>query len=115
MLRYFDISEFVCSESNDCYMQDSFLESLDLLRGVCGFPFVVTSGYRNPFHSVEIVKSKPGTHTQGIAADIAVTNSRDRYTLINNAVRYGFKGIGIAKTFIHLDMRETSNPVMWVY
>jgi len=112
-MKYFTVSEFDCSETAENKMNIEFMQALDHLRGICGFPFNINSGYRSPLHSVEAAKNKPGTHTQGIAADIAVTGSEQRFTLVSNAIRHGFSGIGIAKTFIHLDMR--SSEVMWVY
>ena len=95
-------------------MQHSFVERLDILRHRCGFPFTITSGYRDKSHPVEASKAKGGRHTQGIAADIAVTNSVERYIIINIAMRMGFNGIGIAGNFIHVDDRNTA-PVVWVY
>ena len=111
---YFDISEFDCKETGENEMDYGFLESLDLLRDTCGFPFVITSGYRSPEHSVEKAKAKPGTHSKGIAADIKIANSAERFDLIDAALMQGFTGIGIHKDFIHLDMRHTEE-VMWVY
>ena len=113
-MRYFDISEFDCSETGENEMNADTLQALDELRGVCGFAFVVTSGYRSPLHSIEAAKPKPGMHTLGVAADIAVADSRNRYTLVAQAIRHGFSGIGIGKDFVHLDFRN-DNGVMWVY
>ena len=95
-------------------MNGLFLEMLDELRGRCGFPFTITSGYRDPTHPLELKKEKPGTHSQGIAADIHITNGWDRYTILSTAFNMGFTGIGIAKTFIHVDNRDTT-PVVWTY
>ena len=36
-----------------------------------GYELTITSGYRSPDHPVERHKSKPGTHTLGLAMDIA--------------------------------------------
>jgi len=33
---------------------------------------------------------------------------------VQQALEKGFTGIGIAKTFVHVDTRGTT-PVMWVY
>ena len=74
-------------------MNPEFLKKLDALRGYCGFPFVITSGYRSPSHSLEAIKEIPGTHAQGIAADIKITNSAHRYSLITAALEHGFTGI----------------------
>ena len=91
-----------------------FLEKLDALREECGFPFVVTSGYRSPTHPEESKKTRPGTHSQGIAADIKITNGGSLYTIVNLALKHGFTGIGVAKSFVHLDTRGTT-PVIWTY
>ena len=95
-------------------MNPEFLGKLDALRNYCGLPFIITSGYRSPSHSLEAIKEIPGTHAQGIAADIKITNSAHRYSLIKAALEHGFTGIGVAGDFIHLDIRG-SLPVMWTY
>ena len=95
-------------------MNGLFVDMLDELRGRCNFPFKITSGYRDPTHPLELKKEKPGTHSQGIAADIHITNGWDRYTILSTAFNMGFTGIGIAKTFIHVDNRDTT-PVVWTY
>jgi len=95
-------------------MEEDFLSKLDALREHCGFPFVITSGDRSPDHPLEAVKEIPGTHAQGIAADIKITNSAQRYSIIKGALEHGFTGLGVAGDFIHLDTRGTV-PVIWVY
>jgi uncharacterized protein YcbK (DUF882 family) len=84
-------------------MQDEFIHSLDTLRHECGFSFRITSGYRSPSHSIEARKAKPGVHAQGIAADIGTTDGYERYIIVKNAMAMGFSGIGIHKTFVHVD------------
>jgi hypothetical protein len=34
--------------------------------------------------------------------------------IVSKALEHGFKGIGVAKSFVHLDTRD-SEPVMWTY
>ncbi len=113
-MKYFSLSEFDCKETGENNMNPEFLEKLDALRNYCGLPFIITSGYRSPSHSLEAIKEIPGTHAQGIAADIKITNSAHRYSLIKAALEHGFTGIGVAGDFIHLDIRS-SLPVMWTY
>lgn len=113
-MKYFDISEFDCKHTGKNKMDPLFLSRLDSLRDICNFPFVITSGYRDLSHPVETVKSKGGTHTQGIAADIAVNFGSQRYTIVREAMKLGFTGIGIADSFIHVDLRKTT-PVVWAY
>lgn len=113
-LMFFRLDEFDCQETGENDMKSHFLFNMDSLRYACGFPFVITSGYRSPRHSIEQAKPTPGTHAQGIAADIAVSGGRQRYKIVQEALKLGFTGIGVAKGFIHVDMRE-GEPVMWNY
>jgi len=96
-------------------MDPEFLEKLDLLREKCGFPFRITSGWRDATHPAEARKAEPGTgtHCQGIAADIAVSNGFERMNIVHEAIKMGFS-IGVARTFVHVDDRKTT-PVMWTY
>lgn len=115
-LKYFTLDEFDCRETSENRMSNAFLIMLDRLREECGFPFVITSGYRSKQHSAE--RNKPnggGTHTKGIAADVAVSNGQQRYAIVENAIKLGFKGIGVANTFVHVDLRNSDQPVMWTY
>ena len=114
MFKHFDISEFRCRETGENDMKEEFIHMLDELRERVGFPMVVTSGYRSKQHTAERSKEKGGTHTQGIAADIAVSNGFQRMNLVHEALKMGFGGIGVARTFVHIDMRATT-PVMWTY
>lgn len=111
---FFKRSDFDCQQTGENRMEDEFIHKLDALREKCGWPFFVTSGYRDPSHSIERKKSKGGTHTMGIAADIRVTNGKQRHEIVKHAMAMGFTGIGIAKTFVHVDMREDT-PVLWAY
>jgi uncharacterized protein YcbK (DUF882 family) len=112
--KYFSIEEFNCQQTGENEMVEEFIHRLDELREACGFPFKITSGYRSPSHSIEARKAKPGTHAQGIACDIAVSGGAQRHTIIKEAMRLGFTGVGVAKTFVHVDIRDTT-AVAWQY
>ena len=115
--KFFRLEEFNCTHTNLNKMDHEFLVKLDELREKVGFPFRITSGYRDATHPAEARKAEPGTgtHCQGIAADIAVTNGLDRLTLVREALKMDyFKGVGIGDNFVHLDGRTTT-PVMWTY
>jgi len=112
--KYFKVEDFDCQETGENRMESEFIERLDELREACGFPFIITSGYRAPSHSIEKRKAKPGTHAQGIAADIRVSGGVQRRIIIEKAIELGFNGIGVAKTFVHVDIREDA-PVIWCY
>jgi uncharacterized protein YcbK (DUF882 family) len=113
--KFFRLEEFNCTHTNKNEMDHEFLVKLDELRERVGFPFVITSGYRDATHPSEARKSEPGTgyHCQGLAADIAVSNGFERMNIVHEAIKMGFS-IGVARTFVHVDDRKTT-PVMWTY
>jgi zinc D-Ala-D-Ala carboxypeptidase len=113
-MRYFKIEDFNCKETGENEMCPEFLEKLDDLRHECGFPFIITSGYRDKTHSIEARKAKAGTHARGIASDIRISNGNEAYEIIKRAQSMGFTGIGLAKTFVHVDTRK-GMPVIWSY
>lgn len=113
-LKYFSIDEFDCSHTGENKMNPAFLDRLDDLRERCGFPFVITSGYRSDTHPVEAEKTSPGMHSYGIAADIAVKDGIQRRKIVQEAMNRGFTAIGVAQGFVHVDDRIGS-PVMWGY
>jgi len=114
MLTHFRLEEFNCTHTNTNAMDEAFLHRLDELRTKCGFPFKITSGYRDPSHSIEARKTRPGTHARGIAADIHINSGSEGYVIVREAMKMGLGGIGIAKNFIHVDMRDTVQ-VIWTY
>ncbi len=118
-LDYFTREEFACQYTGENEISDRLLLKLDLLRARCGFPFVITSGYRSEDHPIEAKKEKAGTHAQGIAADIKAITASQRYEIVKQALLLGFGGIGVAGSFIHVDDRSNatpnSKPVMWTY
>jgi zinc D-Ala-D-Ala carboxypeptidase len=59
-------------------------------------------------------KVKAGTHSKGIASDIRIHSGSEGFVIVSKAIKMGFRGIGVAKTFIHLDVRKTM-PVIWSY
>jgi len=113
-LKHFNLKEFNCTHTGKNEMNEVFLQRLDELREVCGIPFKITSGYRDKSHPAEVNKEKGGTHTKGIAADIYAPDGISKRTIIKYALDLGFRGIGVGKEFIHLDVRE-SYPVVWGY
>lgn len=118
----FSRSEFACQHCGRAEMSDDFLWKLQELRDSYGKPMKITSGYRCPQHPIEARKSKPGTHTSGEAADIAVSR-HEAYALLRLAIRMGFTGIGVQQKgdgrFLHLDACEAKEgrprPTIWSY
>lgn len=120
---HFNISEFDSPDKKGSgkFMDKTFLSMIDEARSIAKVPFKISSGYRTLKHNEFLRKqgykaSINSSHLKGLAADIRVVDSNHRY-IIEGALReVGFTRIGMAKTFIHVDIDYTKSPnVMWVY
>jgi len=96
-------------------MNYRFISRLEKLRQAYGRGLVVTSGFRCLPYNKAVHGAADSRHTYGDAADIMVENAMDRYDLIHHALTLGFTGIGVGANYLHLDIRETDTPLMWVY
>ena len=112
--KNFKSEELACSCCGEEHIQQWALDKLQGVRNAVGRPLIITSAYRCENHPVESRKKKAGTHNQGIAFDIHVSNGAERYQIITQGLLAGATGIGVAKTFIHLDWRNDT-PMSWTY
>lgn len=114
--RFFTRAEMACKHTGRCVMDPTFMRKLETLRQQFGKPMIVTSGFRDPSHPEEAKKAEPGTHSQGIAVDIAVRGA-DAVVLLTLALSLGFTGVGVSQKgtsrFLHLDTR--AEPMIWSY
>ena len=96
-------------------MDANFLHKLDKARQLAGMPFIINSAYRSPDHPLSI-KNPNSSHIKGLAVDISVKDSRSRFIILDALIKVGFNRIGIADTFIHVDLDiDKSNKVIWTY
>lgn len=112
--KNFKSEELACSCCGKEEIQQWALDKLQMVRNSTGRPLKITSAYRCIKHPVESRKKKAGTHHQGIAFDIYTSNGAERYQIITQGLLAGATGIGVAKSFIHLDWRD-GTPVVWTY
>lgn len=118
MYRYFTEKEFnACTPScSICEMDGDFMEMLDKLRDIAGIPIVINCAYRSKEWDLKKGRSGNSAHTKGKAVDIRCIDSSNRYKILQAAIQLGFRRIGIADTFIHLDMDESlPQGVIWLY
>jgi uncharacterized protein YcbK (DUF882 family) len=102
-------------EIDDGNMDANFLHKLDKARSIAGLPFKINSAYRSPEHPLSI-KNPSSSHIKGLAVDISAKDSRTRFIIVDALIKAGFNRIGIADTFIHVDMDlDKSNKVIWTY
>ena len=117
-LIYFNLDEFACPccGSGAQLMNKDFVYKLDSARGTANIPFVVTSGWRCPVHNLRVGGSIDSAHLQGLAADIEVKDSMDRWKILRALVYEGFTRIGIGPDVIHVDDDDRKpQRVAWLY
>lgn len=133
-LRHFKLKEFASPDlkGSEKNMNKTFLLFLDELRERCGFPFKITSGFRTEAYQEDLRRrgyktAKKGTspHLEGIAADVAITDSYKRALFVAFALELVSEldlpfRLGIAGkdkgNFIHIDISEKlSSPKIWIY
>ena len=109
----FDSPDIQGSGQNMC---DTLIQMLDEVREEYGKPIRITSGYRTEAWNEKVNGVSDSAHLKGFAADLAVKNSRERFELLFLLIKYNFNRIGIANTFIHVDIDDSKDPdVVWIY
>lgn len=92
------------------------LRLLDLIREKLDRPLSISSGSRCPAHNQKEGGKKNSAHLKGLAVDLKVNGARERFQVLFAVSACGITRIGIAKTFIHIDI-DASKPqeVVWLY
>jgi zinc D-Ala-D-Ala carboxypeptidase len=104
-----------CGACDGGQMDAGFIARLQELRTFYGKPMIITSGYRCLAHNQKTGGAKDSWHMKGRAADIQCGWGGERYRLLELAMMLKFGGIGIAKTFVHLDDRPRDEAMTWGY
>lgn len=115
--KYFKLDEFRCKcGCGQANIKQELIDKLTIAREMAGVPFDIRrgSGYRCKSHNKAVGGANDSQHLYGTAVDIPCFNSIDRFKIINSLLRAGFTGIGIAKNFVHGDIRD-STSVVWLY
>ena len=107
----FKVSEFACSDGTDTiFISPQLVELLQKIRTHFGQPLTINSAYRTEAHNKKVGGATYSQHKYGIAADIVVKGvtplevAKYAQTLSPNT-----GGIGLYKTFTHVDVRATKS------
>ena len=117
-MKYFKLKEFDSPDEpgSGKHMNKEIVHMLDAVRKKFGKPIKINSGYRTVARNKKIDGVADSSHLKGLAADISCSNSVDRFKLLNLLLEVGFNRIGIAKSFIHVDIdKNKSQNVIWGY
>lgn len=114
--NFFKLSEQVCPCCKTGRFAPDFLDKLNLARSFSPVVFIINSGFRCYKHNLEIGGSSTSSHLVGVAADIRVQSSFERYCILDSLLKAGFTRIGLGKDFIHTDLDFTKpQNVIWEY
>ena len=117
--------EWACKGTGEIVIETEFLDKVERLRAIVGWPLMITSGYRSPAHNAAVsTTGEHGPHTTARAVDIRIYGER-ALILIENALTLGFTGIGVKQhglrlgRFVHLDdlgeLPDRPRPWLWSY
>ncbi len=104
-IRYFKFREFVKEKGG--FIDSDLVLKLERLREYCGFPLVITSGYRSQNRNQEVGGASGSYHLRGEAVDVSIKGFSPSmlYRLLRGAFVVGFGGIILYPFHVHLDVR----------
>jgi len=114
LTKNFTTAEFKCHCCGDCRVSPGLMAAMQALREKWGKSIKINSGYRCLRHNSAVGGAPDSYHLKGLAADCEILAGVDRYTFVRLAFEVGFRGIGIASGFIHVDIRE-GPASLWKY
>lgn len=93
-----------------CAIDEKALEALQLLRDVYGKPMIINSAARCWQHNEAVGGAPDSMHLSQYCApscafDVRLTPGMDQEEFVKKARACGFNGIGLYKTFTHIDTR----------
>lgn len=91
------------------------VQKLDIARAHFDKPIYLTSAYRTPDWELKHGRTGTSSHCKGLAVDIHCKDSNDRLRLVRSLIYAGFFRIGIAETFIHVDIDASKPACLWLY
>ncbi len=103
------------SDDESAGLDDELISRLDVARGLCGFPIVITSGRRTPEQNVAAGGVAESSHMMGLAVDIHMPpGQNEREKLIWSLGRAGFRRVGIYSRHAHCDVDDSkAQDVVW--
>lgn len=106
----------VCPHAWRKDVDDSLIIALEKLERESGLELEFSSGYRCKACNAAAGGVKNSAHLRGMAVDILVDNSSERWHLLSSIAKMGFRRIGVGRGFIHLDLDLTlPQDVVWLY
>lgn len=122
LTKNFHIDEFACKDGtpvpNNLFQNVYHLAvQLQKLRDHLGVPIIILSGYRTETHNTKVGGSPKSQHKTANAGDIRTKHHtpKELKQIIEELIEkkvLDFTGVGLYKTFVHVD-RRAGAPVRW--
>lgn len=114
-IHHFKKDEFSCKCG--CGLNNinlNLVADLEIARKRSMIPFVINSACRCINHNHDIKGSITSSHLKGVAVDIKIDSSSDRYKIVRSLIDSGFNRIGVYEDFIHVDIDSSKiHNVIW--
>ena len=116
-MKYFKLEEFDSPDlkGSGKNMKKDFLIKLDEARELAGIPFKINSGFRTKAQNLKVKGSSKSSHLIGVACDISCRDSVSRQIIVNALIKVGFTRLGIADSYIHVDLDINKPNAIWLY
>ena len=117
-MKYFKPEEFACKcGCGGSTVDPDLAGKLDAIREICGFPLIISSGFRCLAHNTDVGGHPNSAHMRGLAVDLAVSGEK-ALCVVAAAAPEGFTGVGVsqkgARRFVHLDVSHETFT-FWSY
>lgn len=113
---HFKVREFACSDGSDpVFIAPALVDVLEKIRAHFGKPVHINSGYRTVTKNKAVGGATYSQHLFGTAADIVVGDVKTGVVAPKTVAAYaetlltGTGGIGIYKSFTHIDVRKVKS------
>lgn len=105
---HFKVREFACSDGTDTvFVSPALVEVLEKVRAHFGKPVTINSGYRTEAKNKAVGGAAYSQHKYGLAADITISGvPPTRVAAYAETLLPNTGGIGIYKSFTHIDVRK---------
>lgn len=119
--EHFETDEFDCRcgcgfGHREGDVSAALIDALEEMRSIIGRPIKIASGCRCNEYNREVGGVDNSAHTRGSAADLVVYGGEDRFLVVGAAYQVGMLGVGVAKSFVHVDVDIVlPRPAAWVY
>jgi len=112
--NFFSDRELSCRCGCGFLPSSRLVDLLHAMRYIINKPLIITSGARCNNHNRLVGGAVSSSHTRGNAVDIRFTNAEEAREIEHTANLVGFKRVARGKSFIHVDIEDTS-PYSWFY